>query len=72
MSQTIAHLDEMTQSNAALAEESAASANALAGRIAQLNGLVSGYRTDAAIVGGGPERLRGQAATGFAKPRAAA
>lgn len=57
MSQTIAHLDEMTQSNAALAEESAASANALAGRIAQLNGLVSGYRTDA-VAGGGPERLR--------------
>lgn len=45
MSQTVAHLDEMTQSNAALAEESAASANALASRIAQLNGLVSGYRT---------------------------
>jgi methyl-accepting chemotaxis protein len=74
MSQTVAHLDEMTQSNAALAEESAASANALASRIAQLNGLVSGYRTDAAsaVASGEPERLRQLAESAFSKPRAAA
>ena len=71
MSQTVAHLDEMTQSNAALAEESAASANALASRIAQLNGLVSGYRTDTASAAatGEPDRLRQLAEAAFAKPR---
>ena len=70
MSQTVAHLDEMTQSNAALAEESAASANALASRIAQLNGLVSGYRTDTASAAAGePDRLRQLAEAAFAKPR---
>lgn len=74
MSQTVAHLDEMTQSNAALAEESAASANALASRIAQLNGLVSGYRTNtaSAVASGEPERLRQMAESAFSKPRAAA
>ena len=72
MSHTVAHLDEITQSNAALAEESAASANALASRIAQLNGLVSGYRTDnaAGAVSGEPERLRQLAEAAFNKPRA--
>ncbi|MGN6098617.1 MAG: hypothetical protein ACTHP8_20575, partial [Bosea sp. (in: a-proteobacteria)] len=45
MSQAVAHLDEMTQQNAALAEQSAASANALSGRIGQLNDLVATFRT---------------------------
>jgi methyl-accepting chemotaxis protein len=45
MSQAVAHLDEMTQQNAALSEQSAASANALSGRIEQLNGLVATFRT---------------------------
>ncbi len=45
MSQTVAHMDEMTQQNAALAEESAASATALAGQIERLNGLVASFRT---------------------------
>jgi methyl-accepting chemotaxis protein len=45
MSQAVAHLDEMTQANAALAEESAASAGALSGRIGELNTLVASFRT---------------------------
>ncbi|TQI74683.1 methyl-accepting chemotaxis protein [Bosea sp. AK1] len=45
MSQAVAHLDEMTQQNAALSEQSAASANALSGRIEQLNGLVATFKT---------------------------
>ncbi len=39
------HLDEMTQANAALAEQSAASAGALSGRIGELNTLVASFRT---------------------------
>ena len=35
----------MTQANAALAEQRAASANALAGKIAELNALVAAFRT---------------------------
>jgi methyl-accepting chemotaxis protein len=46
-------MDEMTQSNAALAEESAASARALLDQIERLNRFVSTFRTtegqDAAI-----------------------
>jgi methyl-accepting chemotaxis protein len=45
MSQTVAHLDEMTQANAALAEESAASATSLSGQIGRLNELVASFRT---------------------------
>ncbi|WP_348271349.1 methyl-accepting chemotaxis protein, partial [Bosea sp. Root381] len=41
MSQAVAHLDEMTQQNAALSEESAASAASLSSRIGQLNDLVA-------------------------------
>ncbi|UZF95287.1 methyl-accepting chemotaxis protein [Bosea sp. NBC_00550] len=51
MSQAVAHLDEMTQQNAALAEQSAASANALTGRIGQLNELVAAFRTGREAVG---------------------
>ncbi|RYE29626.1 MAG: hypothetical protein EOP23_21030, partial [Hyphomicrobiales bacterium] len=45
MSQAVAHLDEMTQQNAALSEQSAASANSLSGRIEQLNALVAAFKT---------------------------
>jgi methyl-accepting chemotaxis protein len=46
MSQAVAHLDEMTQQNAALSEQSAASANSLSGRIEQLNALVATFKTN--------------------------
>ena len=46
MSQTVAHMDEMTQQNAALAEESAASATSLTTQIQRLNELVATFRTD--------------------------
>ena len=45
MSQAVAHMDEMTQQNAALAEESAASAASLSGQIQQLNNIVATFRT---------------------------
>ncbi|PZR90504.1 MAG: methyl-accepting chemotaxis protein [Stutzerimonas stutzeri] len=45
MSQTVAHMDEMTQQNAALAEESAASATSLSSQIGRLNQLVASFRT---------------------------
>jgi len=38
-------IDEMTQQNAALAEQSAASAGSLSGRIGQLNDLVAAFKT---------------------------
>ena len=44
MSQTVAHMDEMTQANAALAEESAASATSLSDQIQRLNGLVATFK----------------------------
>lgn len=47
MSQAVAHLDGMTQQNAALAEESAAFANALINRINGLNSLVAKSKTAA-------------------------
>ncbi|GGH09095.1 methyl-accepting chemotaxis protein [Alsobacter metallidurans] len=73
MSQTVAHMDEMTQQNAALAEQSAASAGSLTGQIDRLNSLVAGFQTRS---GGGqanrrtePARLRDLAAQAFtAKP----
>jgi methyl-accepting chemotaxis protein len=50
MSQTVAHMDEMTQANAALAEESAASATSLMSQIQHLNELVASFRTGASAV----------------------
>jgi methyl-accepting chemotaxis protein len=50
MSQSVAHMDEMTQQNAALAEESAASAGALSSQIHRLNELVATFRTDGNVV----------------------
>ena len=56
MSQTVAHMDEMTQANAALAEESAASATSLSGQIRRLNELVASFRTgsDGCSLASGP------------------
>lgn len=45
MSQTVSHMDEITQQNAALAEQSAASSKALLDQIEQLNRLISSFRT---------------------------
>ncbi len=58
MSQAVAHLDEMTQQNAALSEQSAASAGSLSGKIAQLNDLVAAFRTapDAGLPRGYPQQ----------------
>ena len=80
MSQAVAHLDEMTQQNAALSEQSAASANALSGRIEQLNTLVATFKTGrepqgqtsltaTAIVSGKPERLRRLAEAAFTQSK---
>ncbi len=57
MSQAVAHLDEMTQQNAALSEQSAASAGSLSGKIAQLNDLVAAFKTgpDAGVSRGYPQ-----------------
>jgi methyl-accepting chemotaxis protein len=45
MSQAVAHLDEMTQQNAALAEQSAASAGSLSDQISRLMQLVGSFKT---------------------------
>ncbi|SEG33214.1 globin-coupled sensor protein [Bosea lathyri] len=52
MSQTVTHMDEITQHNATLAEESAASARTLLDQTEQLNRLVSAFHTqeDAVII----------------------
>jgi methyl-accepting chemotaxis protein len=84
MSQAVAHLDEMTQANAALAEESAASAGSLSGRIGELNALVSAFRTGEGALAAAParpaappandsepERLRQLAEAAFAQSQAA-
>ena len=49
ISQAVAHLDDMTQQNAALAEESAASATSLSTQIEQLNELVAAFRIAGAV-----------------------
>ncbi len=80
MSQAVAHLDEMTQQNAALSEQSAASAGSLSGKIAQLNDLVAAFKTGpdtgraaaAPAPAGEPARLRQLAEAAFAQTRAPA
>jgi methyl-accepting chemotaxis protein len=80
MSQAVAHLDEMTQQNAALAEQSAASAGSLSGKIVQLNDLVAAFRTghEAPAVAAMPKpatepaRLRQLAAAAFGHSKAQA
>ncbi|WP_460452504.1 methyl-accepting chemotaxis protein [Alsobacter sp. SYSU BS001988] len=77
MSQAVAHMDGMTQQNAALAEESAASAGSLTGQIERLNQLVAAFRTVQADAPRAqqartePARLHDLAATAFAGRRAA-
>ena len=75
MSQAVSHLDEMTQQNAALAEESSASASVLYQQITQLNSLVDQYQTSAGnqsraasgrpVSGNEPNRLRQMAESAF-------
>ncbi|MCP8939279.1 methyl-accepting chemotaxis protein [Alsobacter sp. SYSU M60028] len=73
MSQTIAHMDEMTQQNAALAEQSAASATSLTGQIRKLDELVAAFKTDArmkqAVRPDAPQRLQDLAKSAFSGPR---
>jgi methyl-accepting chemotaxis protein len=71
MSQAVAHMDEMTQQNAALAEESAASAGALSAQIQRLNELVATFRTrqQAAAVSRTPPATRTEPAPRAAPPR---
>ncbi|MHB2170057.1 methyl-accepting chemotaxis protein [Alsobacter sp. R-9] len=81
MSQAVAHMDEMTQQNAALAEESAASAASLTSQIQKLNDLVTAFRTSHATLRAPavarrepapainePDRLRKLAADAFKAP----
>ncbi len=46
MAQTVAHLDDMTQQNAALAEQSAAASTSMTETIARLNDLVATFRIE--------------------------
>ncbi|MFC5505028.1 methyl-accepting chemotaxis protein [Bosea massiliensis] len=80
MSQAVAHLDEMTQQNAALSEQSAASAGSLASKIGQLNDLVTAFKTGpddgraaaAPAPASEPVRLRQLAEAVFIQTRASA
>jgi methyl-accepting chemotaxis protein len=63
MSQALTQLDDMTQQNAALSEESAAAAGLLDRRVKELNNLVAVFRTNAAA----SVKTGGQAAWGYAK-----
>ncbi|GGH06117.1 hypothetical protein GCM10007036_00370 [Alsobacter metallidurans] len=72
MSQAVAQMDQMTQQNAALAEESAASASSLSSQIERLNEIVATFRTRAGSAGHAarpagtePARLRELAAEAF-------
>ena len=56
MSHAVAHMDGMTQQNAALAEQSAASATALTDQIQRLNELVATFRTGQGETGGHGQR----------------
>jgi len=59
MSQTVAHMDETTQANSALAEQSATSAGELMDQIAALEDLVAFFRTEAGVArNAAPARLR--------------
>ncbi|CAM5207230.1 hypothetical protein ARD30_24590 [Bosea thiooxidans] len=61
MSQTVSHMDEITQQNAALAEQSAASARTLLDQIEQLNRLVAAFRTEQPAAAGGTGAVRRRA-----------
>jgi methyl-accepting chemotaxis protein len=67
LTQAVAHMDQMTQQNAALAEESAASATALSDQIERLNELAAAFRTrggtfNVAAPGGAAPRMAARAA----------
>ncbi|WP_293853934.1 methyl-accepting chemotaxis protein [uncultured Alsobacter sp.] len=78
MSQAVAHMDEMTQQNAALAEQSSASAMSLSQQIAALKSIVGEFRTGSASISHRPApaptvpaRLRDMASAAFSgKPTA--
>ena len=67
MSQAVAHMDDMTQHNAALAEESAASASSLTGQIDRLNDLVGTFRTRAGQ-GASGHSIGAAASAGYRSP----
>ncbi len=80
MSTAVARIDEMTQQNSALAEESAASAAELMKQLERLNSLVAMFRIDSALARSDshapvrtantePDRLRQLAAEAFAQSR---
>ena len=84
MSTAVAGIDEMTQQNSALAEQSAASATELMKQLEQLNALVATFRIDAvhqkgsafsqasqarATAASEPDRLRQLAAEAFSQSR---
>jgi methyl-accepting chemotaxis protein len=79
MSLAVARIDEMTQQNSALAEQSAASATELINQIERLNGLVSSFRishgaaraiaAQPARAASEPDRLQQLAAQAFAQSR---
>jgi len=56
MSRTVSHMDDITQQNAALAEQSAGSARTLLDQIEQLNRMVSAFRTRELQRATGPAR----------------
>jgi methyl-accepting chemotaxis protein len=58
MSQAVAHMDEMTQQNAALAEESAASATSLSDKVDRLDRLIASFRTNSGAVQSAAPPLR--------------
>jgi methyl-accepting chemotaxis protein len=64
MSESVADMDQMTQQNAALAEESAGSATALTDQVARLNEVVAQFRLSEAATAA---RLREQAAAAFSR-----
>ncbi len=73
MSQAVAHMDGMTQQNAALAEQSAASATSLSHQIRKLDSLVGAFRTGGSAADATPThepaRLQKLAAAGMAMLR---
>ncbi len=57
MSTAVARIDEMTQQNSALAEQSAASASELLRQLEQLNALVATFRIDPSQAGAAPQAI---------------
>ncbi|WP_420101981.1 methyl-accepting chemotaxis protein [Bosea sp. (in: a-proteobacteria)] len=68
MAQAVSHMDEMTQQNAALSEQSAASAAALSSQIERLNQLVAAFRLRRGPVVAAPVRSLAPPAPRLAEP----